>query len=351
MKKKSIRFTIKEQIHFSKRLSFLLKAGTSVSDSLILLGAQASRKKELFNSLIADVAQGNYLYQSLKKFPKTFSPLAISLTRSGEESGTLAENFGRLATELQKRQRFQQKMISALVYPSFIALATILLSCFLLFFIFPKIRPLFSSLSISLPLSTRILIYISNISLLSCVIFLISSAVFLYILRYFYKRSNRFKTQIASLTLKIPIIGKCIRQHEIVSYLYTVGIMLQGGGAIDHACAVGSEVCKNILFKNATFDIFHNIVTGKSFSESLSSHARLFPKEISDMIATAETAGTLSETLIYISEMYELELEETTKNLSSTLEPLLMIGMGLVVGFISLSIITPIYSLTQNIKH
>ncbi|MDQ3077060.1 MAG: type II secretion system F family protein [bacterium] len=347
-----MKLTIKEQIHFSKRLSFLLKAGTSLSDSISLLATQATKKKALFATILADISRGGYLYQTLMKFPTSFSPLAISLTRSGEESGTLAENFNRLAIELQKKQRFHQKLISALIYPSFIALATILLSSFLLFFIFPKIRPLFTNLSIPLPWSTKLLMNITDISFLTLSI--MSGGIFLIILivKFSYKKSFKVRLIFSKTLIKIPIIGKIIRQHELVTYLYTIGIMLQGGAPLDHASLVGSEVCKNLIYKNASRMICITIEQGKEFSEALaySYYTYLFPKEVSDMLATSETAGTLPETLLYISEMYELELEETTKNLSSTLEPILMISMGLIVGFISLSIITPIYSLTQNIK-
>ncbi len=342
--------TLKEQLYFSKRLGFLLKAGTSLEEALIML-ARNSKKKKVFDVLLQDIAQGTYLYQSLKKFPRSFGPLAISLIRSGEESSSLADNCDRLAVELQKRHALRQKIISALMYPSFIAAATILLSGFLLFFIFPKIKPLFKSLSVDLPWSTRLLMAITQITLMQALItsLIVSAIIFIFI--YSVKKFPVIRQKKDLGLLHLPLLGKLLKHYELVTYTYTIGIMLSGGTPIDQACSVGIEVCHNTLYKESAKTIYTNTSHGKKFSDSLALYPKLFPQEITDMISTAEAAGTLTETLLYISKMYEQELEESTKNLSSALEPLLMVGMGLIVGFISLSIITPIYTLTQNIKH
>jgi type II secretory pathway component PulF len=346
----TLTLTTKEQIHFAKRMSFLLKAGISLSESIQVFTSKNYKKHYLFNLIYNDISQGAFLYQAMKKY-STFGPLALNLIRSGEESGTLAENFSRLAIELQKRQRFHQKITSAFIYPTFIALATILLSSFLLFYIFPKIRPLFISMKIQLPWSTRLIMSITSHNAFYILAFFIFLFIFSYISFMIVHKKPYLRFLFHSFLLRLPLLGKLIKTYEVVTYFYAVSTLLQGGAHIQYACVIGAEVCKNSLYKKATAEITTLIEQGKTLSNGLHTFPLLFPQELADMIETAESAGTLPETLLYISEMNEQELEEKTKNLSNAIEPLLMISMGLIVGFIALSIITPIYSLTQHIKH
>ena len=344
------RLTIKEQAFLVKRLSFLIKAGVPLLESLHMLREQTRTSHgRIIEQIIRDVENGQSLSRSLGKFPNIFGDFAINIIKVGESSGILSENLDYLADELKKRQVLRRKVTSALVYPALITVAILGITAFLMIYLFPKIMPVFTSLHMTLPLSTRIVMFISEIlrhNLLYIVVGLIIATVaFLFAL----KRSKSFHRLFDRTLLKLPILGRMIQYYNLANSARTLGLLLKSGVTLSGALPITSETTANLVYKHEFLSLAQAVNRGERISAHLAHNRRLFPDIISQMVAVGEKSGSLSHTLVYLSELYEMEVDEFTKNLSSLIEPVLMIFMGIVVGFIAISIITPIYGITQNL--
>jgi type IV pilus assembly protein PilC len=340
-----------DHVLFAKRLSFLLGAHMPLHSALQIITSQSRKSiQPIFEAISEHVHQGKTLSLSLSQFPKSFPSYMVTLVQAGEKYGLLEKNLLYLADEIQRRKQLKQKILSALLYPVCIALGTITLTLFLIIIIFPKVRSLFASMRSDLPLSTRILISVSEFlqkhGVLLVIILLILTVIFIVI----YKKYPRAQYIKDSLLLSTPLIGKLIQTYILSRFLKTTGIMLKARIPITQAIDSAAISSTNILYREALSFIAMNLNSGITLSHSIKAFPQLFPSMIIELIDMGETSGTLADVMIYISDMYDQELEERLKMIVHLIEPILMLTMGLVVGFIAISIISPIYEITQNIK-
>lgn len=346
------RLSLKDQIFFAKRLSFFIHAGVPLIEAIDIIRMQtrSKGKKELFNAIQRDIAAGQYLATSLARSGGVFNDFAINIIRVGEGSGILKENLTYLADELTKRKELRSKVTSALVYPAFITFATVGITILLTVFIFPKIMPIFVSLHVPLPFTTRALIAVSlflkSWGLLTFFM-LVVMGVALFILRNTYTRVRHIGD---AVLLSLPLAGSIAKNYNLANYSRTLGLMLRSGIPITIAMGVVSQTTPNLLYKNAYREITDTLVRGETVSQGLARFPNLFPDVLTHMISVGEKTGSLAQTLIYLAELYETEVNDLTKNLSSSIEPILMMVMGLIVGLIAVSIITPIYAITQHLS-
>ncbi|KKW40292.1 hypothetical protein A3I46_03000 [Candidatus Kaiserbacteria bacterium RIFCSPLOWO2_02_FULL_54_13] len=347
-----IRFSTKEQTLFAKRMSFLVKAGVPLIECLHLIRAQtkSNSKKRVYDSIIADIANGQYLSTSLGKFKRFFGEFAINLIRVGEESGILSQNLAYLADELEKKHELQRKVIGTLVYPVFITVATLGVTAMLTAYIFPKLMPIFTSLHVDLPLTTRVLIVLSAylrdwglLTLLGFVIFVVA----LLIIRNRFEPVRTFGDRIL---LKIPLAGNIAHAYNLTNFCRTLGLLLKSGLTLTASLEITGQTTKNRLYRKACFDISKQVMRGETLSKGLGDRPRLYPDILTHMVAIGEKTGSLSTTLAYLGEMYEGETDDFAKGLSSSIEPVLMVMMGLMVGTIAVAVITPIYEITQHLS-
>jgi type IV pilus assembly protein PilC len=344
------KFSNKEQILFAKRLGFLMKAGVPILESLQLLKSQMNSKagRLIFSSVIADVSNGQYLSAALAKFKNTFGDFAVNIIRVGEQSGILSDNLNYLAEELKKKQQMRRKITGAMFYPVFIVCATLLLTAGLTIFVFPKVLPIFTSVNLNLPISTKILIFVSHFLInygFYLLLFLIAVAVAF----TFAMRTPKFKMVIERIILKIPLAGSISQNYYLSNFCRTLGLLLKGDSRLDVAINITATTTENLVYRQEFERVGDFVDKGGKISVYLLSRPGLFPDMLSHMVAIGETAGNLSETFLYLADMYEAEVDDLTKNLSGLIEPVLMVFMGLLVGFIAISIITPIYSVTQKL--
>lgn len=353
MNKNSVRFSINEQTIFAKRLSFLMNANVPLMESLHLLREQSKKgaRSLVLDHIIADVSQGQSLSKSFGKFPKVFGQFALHIVKIGESSGTLAQNLNYLADELKKRAVLKRKIVSAFIYPAVITIATFAITAFLMLYLFPKIMPIFSSLHMELPVTTRVVMWMSNylkvwglhtIAVLGALF--IGASILL-------QKNEKVRLAFDRMLLKTPLIGKVIAYYNVANASRTLGLMLKSGVKLSEALPITAQTTKNLLYRNHFLALTKSVDRGEKISVYLQKHQSAFPEVFGQLVAVGEKSGTLSETLVYLSEMYEGEVDEFTKNLSTLIEPFLMIFMGLVVGFIAVSIITPIYGITQNLNN
>ena len=344
------KFSQKEQILFAKRLGFLMKAGVPILESLVLIKKQVKSKKagKIFQQIILDVSGGQFLSGSLAKLHGTFGDFAVNIIKVGEQSGILSQNLNYLADELRKKQQMKRKILGALFYPVFIVAATLVLTLVLTIFVFPKVLPIFSGVNLDLPISTKILIFASGFLIKfgwQILLILISGVAAI----IFLMKRPKFKTAVQFLVLKIPLVGSISQNYYLSNFCRTLGLLLKGDCRLDAAIKTTAKATENLVYRGEFEKLTEFVDKGGRISEYLENRSKLFPDMLSHMVAIGETAGNLSETFLYLADLYEGEVDEITKNLSGLIEPVLMVFMGLLVGFVAVSIITPIYAVTQKL--
>lgn len=342
--------SIKEQIIFMKRLSMMLGAGMPIVPALELLEKETTSpvKKLFITSLISDVSRGQKLSTALKKFDKTIGSFSINIIRVGELSGTLPENLAYLTTELKQKDDLRKQIISTLIYPAIIVVATVIITIFLIAYIFPKILPIFLSLQITLPTSTIILMSLSQF-LNQFGLWILLGFIILIIIYLSLSKIEQFCFVRDKFMLKTPIFGPLIKYYNISNSCRTLGLLLKNEVRITEALNIVAESTSNRVYRSTLIIAQNNISTGKTLSSQLQTTPHIFPVEVSNLIQAGELSGNLSNTLIYLANMYNEDIRDWTKNLTIMIEPILMLVMGLAVGFIAISIITPIYGITQSL--
>jgi type IV pilus assembly protein PilC len=346
------RMSIKDRTFFVKRLSFLIKAGMPMRESLVMIREQTRRKGYalVLDTIIASVSSGQNLSTSLAGFKNMFGEFAINIISFGEQSGILSENLEYIADELKKRQALRRKIIGASIYPIIVTIATIGIVTFLMVFLFPKIMQVFSSLNYGLPFSTRIVIASSNFIIhfgfITLVLLIALTIAFIITL----KNNRTVAFHFDKFLMKIPIVGKIIQDYNMANFTRTMGLLLRGGITMGEALPISAKTTQNLVYKEE-FKMLSQVVNrGEKISTHLSKTRDLFPDVVTQIVSVGEHSGNLSNSLMYLSEMYESDIDDLTKNLSNMVEPVLMIVMGLLVGFIAISIITPIYGITQHLQ-
>jgi len=343
--------SIKDQAFFARRLSFLITGEVPLLESLRILRKQTKSKQygHVLDTVINDVSNGQYLSKSFGKFPDMFGEFAINMIRVGETSGILSQNLNHLADELSKKQALKRRIIGAMVYPCIITLATLGITLFLTVYLFPKLMPVLLSLHMALPLSTRIVIAISVFLrewgiALACFIALFVIAFIMAL-----KRSERFSELFDQYILKIPIIGTLIQNYNLTNITRTLGMLLKSGMSLSVALRLTAETNNNLVYRKHLNAVGEAVKRGEEVSVHLAKYPELFSDVLSQMIAVGERSGNLSDTLLYLAEFYEREVDDLAKDFSGLIEPAMMVFMGVIVGFVAISIITPIYGITQNL--
>ena len=347
------KLSLKEQVAFIIRLSFLIRADVSILESLKMMHRQArsGNRNKIIGAIIDDVANGQYLSDSLAKLNNTFGEFAINIIRVGEEGGILDKNLEYLAEELRKKHELKKKIVGAMIYPLFISIATLGISGLITAFVFPKIIPVFKGLGAHLPVTTRMLIYASDF-LAHYGFYLVGGIILAMLLSArAYKKIQFFNYGTNRFLLALPIIGNLAKSYHMTNFCRTLGLLLNSNISIVKAANITANATGNIIYKREITKLAEEISKGRKISQFLDANPRLFPEMVPQMVAIGETTGRLGDTLIYLSNHYESEVSDITKNLSTSIEPAMMVFMGIVVGFVAVSVITPIYEITQNVHH
>ena len=350
----AIRFTdsvsIKEQIIFFKRLSMMLRAQMPIITALTMIESEVSKGSlsKITSSLITNVSLGQTLANSLSHYKKTFGYFCLSIIAVGERSGTLPESLEYIAVELKKKHELRKQILAALIYPAIVVMATLAITVFLIMYIFPKIVPIFLSVKTTLPWSTQFLIKVSEF--LSMYGWYLLGVIFLFCLAVpFLLKIKSVNYYYTILLLHTPIIGPLCRFYNLAQISRTLGLLLSNEISVITSIDITANSLHNCIYKESLHTIRTELLTGKSMGSELQKYKFLFPPLFVQMVQAGETTGSMPVTLTYVSEIYESDIKDLTKNLTTIIEPLLMLFMGLMVGFIAISIITPIYGITQNL--
>lgn len=346
-----LRVPLSEKILFTKHMSMMIQSGMSVIDSLHLIRRQVKSRSfgRILDQLIIDVENGQFLSVGLARFKRNFGELFVSIIKIGETSGTLSINLNYLSGELKKQAALRAKIRSALIYPIVILFATFGVVGILVFFVLPRILPIFSSLRVELPLSTRILVAVSNFLFAYSILVFLGLVVFVIIFS-FLLRLPKVRFVWHGLLLFIPFVGGMVKSVNMANFCRTLGILLKSGTAIVDALTITADTLPNLVYRNEILKTAEKVKRGEAIHKYLNERERLFTPTVSRMIEVGEATGNLDNNLLYLADFYENEVDETSKNLSSVLEPALLVIMGAIVGFVAVSIITPIYEVTQSLR-
>ena len=333
-----------EKIYLLKNLSLMIKAGlplTEIFDTLIDQ-AKSKKLKSALEEIKKKVSDGFSLYNAFSLYPEIFPPIFLGLIKLGEESGQLANITEHLHFLFLSQYEFKKKINSALIYPSMIIITALLV--FLSFFVFllPRLTELFTRLEIKLPLITRILIGIIGFFQKNLP-FIFIAIVIIVILYLLLSKNKKIRKIFQQLDFSLPIIGKILREINLSHFSKNLGLLLKSGMPIEKAFLLNLEITQNEVYKEKIEKILDLIRKGERLSTSLEKFPKDFPKNFSKIVSSGEKSGNLIESLEYLSSFYETELERDTKDLTIAFEPLLLIIVGLIIAFIALAIISPIY--------
>lgn len=335
---------------FAKHLSVMLKSGLTISEALMIVYESSQGKfRRIVRGVLHSVQSGNSLADSLKQYPRVFSSYISSTINAGEAAGTLDDDLENIALQLKKERELIAKIKGAMIYPTVILVAAFCLGLAITFLVLPKITPLFEGLKMELPLTTRGLIWFSHFVQESGLYLVIFVCFFIFIFIWFIKQ-NFAKPLTHFILLNTPLLSRIIKNANLSRIFRTLGSLLKSGLNIDEAFKITYESVDNIYFRRALQYSHQRIKKGSKLSNSLSHFKQLFPLMSIKMFNVGEKSGKLEETLFYLADFYEEEVDNSTKALSTAVEPLLLIFIGLVVGFLALSIITPIYNITGGVR-
>ncbi len=333
-----------EIMAMTKHLAIMLRSGLSISTALKTLTTQFSGKmRKTLEEILENIEGGGSLADAMAAHPRIFNDYYVNIIRSGEASGNLTENLEQLATRYSKDVEIKRKATSAAFYPAIVLSLTATLGIIVSFFVLPRLTNIFRAFDFELPLSTRILLFVSRMisdhgTLLATTI-IISIPLIIFTLRSKWVRPYAHRVY-----LRIPMVSGLITIVNLGRFSIILGSLLDSGIPINKAIPITRDVLTNESYKRSFKRISEGIDTGKTLSSMLNEFPHLFPPFVIQMVAAGEQTGKLNEMLIYLAEFYEQELDAKLKNLSIIIEPLLLIVIGIIVAFMALAIITPVYN-------
>lgn len=338
---------LKDKIFFTKQLSVLLKSGVPLDQALELMVEQTQGQlQKIVISLKDGIKEGQSLAQGLEQYPKVFENIYVQLVKAGEATGKLDQILTRLVDFLEQREAIQKKVQGALRYP-LIQLAVIsLITIALLTFVVPSIADVFSQQNIQLPLPTRILMGISNF-LTGHYILLISLLVLAALGYTAWSNTNSGAYTIDKIKLKLPIFKSFTREQAIVQFSRTLGMLMESGVNLSEALGIVVKIVDNKVLTKSLEEASDKIIKQGKIAQYLKDTG-IFPPLAIYLINTGEQSGQLGPMLITVAKTYEDELKERADSLTALLNPLMLAVMGGVVGFIILSIMSPILSLMNS---
>ena len=337
---------------FTRHLATMVKAGIPITEALDTLVKQtkSSRFKSVVISVLKDVENGQSLAKSLGKHGEAFDQFYINLIEISEESGSLDENLEFIALQLSKNYALWKKIQTAMLYPSLILIATIVMGGFISFYVLPQLVDFFEAFDITLPLSTRILLFVANMFKVHGLLIAVGLVVGFGAFQAFVNLGF-VKPLWHSFVLHLPILGGFLSNTQLAQFSRNLGVLVKSGVPIAKGIDISAGTLTNLKFKNDLLKIGRALNKGKNISSAIEEGKyNEFPPLVVRMIEVGEKTGKLDESLLYVGDFYEEEIENISKNLTTILEPILLIGIGLVVGFVALAIITPIYELTGSIR-
>lgn len=340
-----------DKLSFTKHLSVMIKSGITITDAVdtLIPDTNGVRFKMILQSILKDLENGQPLSKALARFPDAFDQLYVNLVRVGEESGNLDENLIYLSHKLTKENTLRKKIKNIMLYPSMVIIIAGTVGAYISIFVLPQLVSFFDSLEAQLPLSTQILLGFATI-MKSYGILIISGVLILLAFFRYLIHTPMGQPIWHQIILKIPGLGKFLQNAQMAALCRNMGVMLQSGLSITTALEVEEQAADNLVFKSYIKKMYSAVLRGKGMSAVMGTHDLAYIPPIAvKMIAVGEKTGKLDESLLYLGDFFEEEVDSSAKNFSTMLEPVIFIVIGATVAFLAFAIITPIYQLTGSI--
>jgi len=345
------RVSVVDKMLFARYLNVMLKSGLPVSRAFTVLAEQTNNEyfKEVLGGVREDVQKGNSLADSLAKYPGVFDNLFVNMVRAGEVGGNLEEVLDIMALQLKKDYELISRVKGAMMYPAVVIAAMIIVGVLMMMFVVPTLTKIFEDMEVPLPFMTQVIIMVSNALKNQGIFVFLGFAVFSYLFLWVIKTSKG-KKAFDYFLLRVPVIGGVISKVNMARFSRTLSSMIMSGISIVKALEVISEILGNFYYKESVKKAVDDVQKGLPLSEVIGQYRNLYQPLMIHMIEVGEESGTLEDTLKQVAEFYEGEVEQTTSNLSSIIEPVLMLIIGGAVGFFAISMIQPMYSVLETIS-
>ncbi|MFH2019345.1 MAG: type II secretion system F family protein [bacterium] len=333
-------------VNFTRQLSTMISAGLPLTDSLSILQVQTKPAlQKRVSEVLKAIEGGSTFADALANQGEVFSKVYVSLVRAGESAGVLDTILIRLADNLEKQREFQAKTKGALIYPLIVMIGMMVVGFVMMVFVLPKLTVMYEDFQVDLPIVTKILIGFSNILTKVWYLVILGVAGAVYAVGVWRKtKAGALRTD--QILLKLPIFGKIKVMTTMAEFSRTLALLASAGVALVEGLEIVREVMNNVVFSSALKEVVNDVEHGNSLATSLAKHES-FPMIVSQMVSVGEQTGKLDDVLTRVAGYFETESEHAIKNLSTAMEPIIMVVLGVGVGFLVIAIIVPIYNLTS----
>lgn len=334
----------------TRNLGSMLKAGLPLSRSLSVLERQSKNPK--LRGVIGDVRsrieKGDQFYEALEHHSNIFNDLYVAMIKAGEEGGGMADTLQTLSVQMERSSNLRKKIKGAMIYPAIIITIMVIIGILMMIYVMPSITATFKKLEVDLPTMTKVLITISDFMVAHTLVVLAGLVLFVAAFIYFL-RTSLGKSIFHWIYIRLPVIGTMVKETNSARTARTLSSLLTAGVDVIRSLEITRDVIQNVYYKPILTEAIQKVEKGTAMSEIFTAHENLYPVFVGEMIMVGEETGQISNMLEQLADFYENEVEQKTKDLSTIIEPLLMVVIGGSVGFFALAMIAPIYSIGDSI--
>lgn len=336
-----------EKLELIGSLATMLGSGISIMEVVTTLREDSKPgPKKILDEMVTDLGQGKHMWVTLGKFPKVFDKVSVNVIRASEEAGTLDVALRDLKATLQKNMEFNDKIRSALMYPVFIIIVFIMILLLILTFVVPKISTVFAQMNVTLPLPTKILIFLSDLIVKNTLTFFGGIGIFAVVVWYLFVYKHR---QLMEIFYKLPLISTLVSQIDVTNFSRNLSLLLMSGLPITQALELVEEVVVRRRMAQVIDYTRKMVLAGKPLSAGLRTDKKEMPSIVIKLIEAGEKTGTLEKSMQEISEYFDYKVSYTLKTLTALMEPVMLVLVGIAVGGMMLAIIAPIYGIISQV--
>jgi type IV pilus assembly protein PilC len=340
-----------ELVMVTRNLGSMLNAGLTVTRALSVIERQTKnpRLKGVTKRIVDRINQGDQFNQALAEFPEVFDNLYIAMVKAGEESGSLAESLQTLSIQMERSSNLKKKIKGAMIYPSIVIIVMIIIGILMMIYVMPQITGVFKGMNKELPITTKFLIASSDFMVAHT--FVVLGGIVAFVVGGVYAlRSKIGRLATSWLVVRLPVIGVMAKETNAARTARTLSSLLKSGVDVIRSIEITEEVLQNVFYKKVLQQARERVEKGTALSETFIEREDLYPILVGEMILVGEETGQIAGMLGELAGYYETEVERKTKDLSTIIEPLLMVVIGGGVGFFALALIAPIYSISDGLN-
>ncbi len=339
-----------ELVMVTRNLGSMLVAGLPLSRALSVIERQSKnpRLKGVITDVRERINKGSQFYEALAAYPKVFSELYVAMVRAGEESGGLSEALQTLSIQMERSSSLKKKIKGAMIYPAIVIIILVIIGILMMIYVMPSITGTFKSLNVDLPMTTSALIAASDFMVANTISTLIGMIASIVGTIYFFKTAAGRRAASYAIP-RLPVIGKIAKEVNSARTARTLSSLLSSGVDVIRALKITQDVVQNVYYKEIIGEAAVRVEKGSPLSGVFIEREDLYPVLVGEMILVGEETGDISNMLKELAVFYEGEVEQKTKDLSTIIEPILMVVIGGSVGFFALAMISPIYSISDSI--